>query len=154
MQIRLSMGNHEFTALLDSGSTHNFISTTTARRVGLHFHSNNGAHVIVANGDRVASRGLARDVGIHINQDRIGHEDFTVDCYSIPLDCYDMVLGVNFLRTLGPTLWDFDDLCMAFWHHGRRVLWKGVGSTHTDIAPTGRLHAVRGAELTLLDRLL
>ena len=77
-----------------------------------------------------------------------------MDCYSIPLDCYDMVLGVAWLRTLGPILWDFDGLCMAFWHHGHRVLWKGIGSTCTDIPPTGRLYAARGSKPALLDRLL
>lgn len=65
-----------------------------------------------------------------------------------------MVLGVTWLHTLGPILWDFDDLCMAFWHHGCRVLWKGIGSTCTDIPPTGRLHATCGSELMLLDCLL
>jgi hypothetical protein len=154
MQIRLSVGEHEFTALIDTGSTHNFISTTAARRAGLNFHSSHGAHVVVANGDRVACRGLARDVGIRITQDRVGHTDFSIDCYSIPLDCYDMVLVVAFLCTLGPILWDFNDLCMAFWHQGRRVFWKGVGSTRTDIAPTGRLHTMRGLEPALLERLL
>lgn len=44
MQIHLSVGNHEFTTLLDSGSTHNFISTKVAHRVGLQFHSSN-AHM-------------------------------------------------------------------------------------------------------------
>lgn len=29
---------------------------------------------------------------------------------------------------LGLILWDFDDLCMAFWHGDRRVFWKGMGS--------------------------
>ena len=38
MQIRVSIGNYELTTLLDSGSTHNFISSAAARRVGLHFH--------------------------------------------------------------------------------------------------------------------
>jgi len=57
---------------------------------------------------------LAQEIDI-----RIGAEYFTVDCYTIPLSCYDMVLGVSYLRTLGPILWDFDDLCMAFWHHGK-----------------------------------
>jgi hypothetical protein len=84
--------------------------------------------VVVTNGDHVACHGLAGDVAIHI-----GEEHFTVDCYAIPLDCYDVVLGVKYLRTLGPILWDFDNLCMALWHHGKRVLWKGIGSMRTDI---------------------
>ena len=87
MQIRLSVGEHEFTALINTGSTHNFISTTTARRASLNFHSSHGAHVVVANGDQVACRGLAHDVGIRITQDRVGHTDFSIDYYSIPLDC-------------------------------------------------------------------
>jgi hypothetical protein len=33
---------------------------------------------------------------------RIGEEFFTVDCYVIPLDCHDMVLGVAWLRAPGP----------------------------------------------------
>lgn len=64
---------------------------------------------MVANGDHMACHGLAHDVAI-----RIGKEHFMLDCYSIPLDCYDMVLGAAWLCTLGPILWDFDDLCMAF----------------------------------------
>jgi len=84
-------------------------------------------------------RGLARDVDL-----RIGGETFKVDCYSIPLDSYDMVLGVTWLRTLGPILWDFDNLCMAFTYHGRRVLWRGVGSPSAALPPTGGLLAARG----------
>jgi hypothetical protein len=64
------------------------------------------------------------------------------------------VLGVTFLRTLGPVLWDFDDMRMAFWRHGRRVLWKGIGSPRWDIAPTGKLYTMRHDARTLLARLL
>lgn len=99
----------------------------------------------MANGDRVACHGVAL---------RIGDEFFTVDYYTIPLDCYDMVLGVSFLRTLDPILWDFDDLCTAFWNQGHCVLWKGIGSTSTDIPPTGRLFTISKLESALLDRLL
>ena len=55
-----------------------------------------------------------------------------MDCYAIPLDYYDLVLGVQFLRTLGPILCDFDDLCLAFWHRDRCVLWHGLGSPRRD----------------------
>ena len=114
MQVKVGIGNHQFTALLDSGSTRNFISESAAQHVKLCLTASQGATVIVANGDRVACSGLAQEIDI-----RIGAEYFTVDCYTIPLSCYDMVLGVSYLRTLGSILWDFGDLCMAFWHHGK-----------------------------------
>lgn len=79
--------------------------------MNLRFHDSCGAHVVVTNGDRVVCRGLARDVTL-----RISTEEFLLDCYSIPLDCYDMVLAVAWLYMLGPILWDFNDLHMAFWH--------------------------------------
>ena len=102
MKLRVHIGAHAFTALLDSGSTHNFISTSAAQRAAIPaipFHDSGGAHVIVANGDRVQCQGIARNVGIRIN-----NESFEVDCYSIPLECYDMVLGITWLRSLGPIL--------------------------------------------------
>ena len=107
------------------------------------------ASVIVANGDRVACRGLARDVAT-----RIGSEFFAIECYTIPLDCFDMVLGISFLKTLGPILWNFDELCMSFWHHGHRVLWRGIGSPQKDRPPSYRLHAMTTSEQPLLDTLL
>jgi hypothetical protein len=79
---------------------------------------------------------------------------FSIDCYSIPIDTYDMVLGVTFLRTLGPILWYFDDLCMAFWCEGCRVFWRGIGSTRHDIQSTRRINSIRHNELVLLDKLL
>jgi hypothetical protein len=149
MQVCVTLGTHEFTVLLDSGSTTNFISCAASTCSHLRFQSGNGVYVRVTNGDRVDCRGLAHDVVIHI-----GQEEFIISCIAIPLDCYDMVLGVSFLRTLVPILWDFDDLCMAFWHHGCRVLWKGLGSSRSDIPPTGRVHTMRHDEPALLARLL
>lgn len=84
---------------------------------------------------------------------RIADEMFVVDCYTIPLDKWDMVLGVTFLRTLGPILWDFDDLCMAFTRGGHLVFWRGVGSTRHDVQST-RLHSISVTEQCILDKLL
>jgi hypothetical protein len=44
-------------ALLDFGSTHNFVDSEAAARVGIKFSSRAGFIVAVANGDRVASSG-------------------------------------------------------------------------------------------------
>lgn len=92
MQLRVQIGAHEFTALLDSGSTHNFISVPASQHANLPFVDSGGAHVVVPNGDRIPCRGLAHDVKL-----RIGDDSFMVDCFSIPLDCHDIVLGIAWL---------------------------------------------------------
>jgi len=62
MQLRVRVGKLTLSALLDSGSTHNFINTAAAARVGLQFADSEGAHVVVANGDCVACSGLTSNV--------------------------------------------------------------------------------------------
>jgi hypothetical protein len=59
----------------------------------------------------------------------IGDERFTVTCVDIDLGCFDFVLGVDFLRTLGPILLDFYTYTMTFWCLGRRVRWEGIEGT-------------------------
>jgi hypothetical protein len=101
----------------------------------------------VANGDRVPCSGLARDVEI-----KVGTDIFTINAYSIPLDCFDMVLGVAFLKPLHTVLMDFDDLVMAFNYNGNRVLWKGLGSSRCDIQTTARLVSIRQEEASVPDK--
>ena len=149
MKVNVKIGESVLCALLDSGSSSNFISLEAADHIGLHLHDSNGASVIVANGDRVACRGLARDVAA-----RIGSEFFSVECYTIPLDCFDMVLGISFLKTLGPILWNFDELCMSFWHRGHRVVWRGIGSPQRAKSTPGHIHALYTTEPPLLESLL
>lgn len=43
---------------------------------------------------------------------------------------------------------------MAFWHHGPRILWKGLGSPRWDIPSTERLHNIRNTTTPLVDDLL
>jgi hypothetical protein len=52
----------------------------------------------------------------------IGTEEFSISCFGINLGGFDVILGVDFLRTLGPILWDFEDMCMAFTRGSRRIL--------------------------------
>lgn len=84
--------------------------------------------MVVTNDDKVSCSGIARGADLHI-----GTEPFIVPRYAIPLGGYDVVLGVVFLRTMGPILWDVDDLCLAFWRTGRRIQWRSMGSSRRDI---------------------
>ena len=117
VQLWVRIGAHELTVLLDSISTHNFISAEAARHADLPLHDSRGAHMVVANGDRVECRGLARCVNLQISE-----ESFQVDMYSIPVHICDVVLGIAWLQNLGPILCDFAQCCMAFHLRRRRVI--------------------------------
>ena len=68
-----------------------------------------------------------------------------------------MVLGLTWLRVLGPILSDFATLCMAFTLQGRHVVWTGVGAPGTTPSAslsTANLYTDKGAEHALLEQLL
>jgi hypothetical protein len=80
----------------------------------------------VANGDRVSSRGICRAVHIFVDQD-----EFDIDIFVIPLEGYNIVHGVQWIRSLGPILWDFSRARVCCWLDDHRVVWQGV-ATHRD----------------------
>jgi hypothetical protein len=102
MQIDVNLAGHAFIVLLDSGSTHNFISESAAQRTRLPLQHRPCLTATVANGDRVSCVGVIRQAAITIQGDI-----FLVDLFVMPLAGYDMVLGTQWLATLGPILWDF-----------------------------------------------
>jgi hypothetical protein len=116
-------------ALVDTGSTHTFIKEEVAAQLGLWVEARPGLSVKVANGECVGCNGVCPKLPITIDKD-----DFNISCYVLPLDSFDVVLGVQWLRSLGPILWDFAHLSMSFWRHGRMVRWTGVGSTSPQCA--------------------
>jgi hypothetical protein len=86
-------------AMFDFGSTHNFVDSEAASRAGIVFTTQCSLHVVVANGDRVASSGCCRYLKISITD-----EDFIIDGYGLALGSYEMVLCVQWLASLGPIL--------------------------------------------------
>ena len=78
---------------------------------------------MVANCDRVCSPGVCLAIGV-----TIGDEAFSIDCFALDLGGFDLVLGVQWLRTLGPVVWDFGALAMSFWYNGWSHHWTGIGS--------------------------
>lgn len=60
----------------------------------------------------------------------------------------DIVLGVHWLRTLGPIVCDFKDMTMAFRHQGRTVRWSGLDSSRPQLS---MISASRDLLTALLD---
>jgi len=120
MLLSTTVSQTPFIALVDSGSTHCFMSTTTAGHLGLRPTPRPGLSVGVANGERVPSAGVCPNTLISI-----AGEDFYIDIFIIPLAGYELVLGCQWLRTLGPELWDFKLKTMMSWRDDHCVRWQG-----------------------------
>lgn len=109
MPLMVEIGSSTLVALLNSGSTHNFIAEDIMVAVGVLMRPQFGLSVTVASGDRVTSLGLCRAMSV-----RIGQQDSTLDCYAMLLEGFDVILGVQWLGTLGPITWDFSCMTMSF----------------------------------------
>jgi len=143
LQIGVTIGNVLFSALLDSGSSHSFISETAARRTGLPISARPRMTATVANGEQVACPGVLRQVPFSVQGDV-----FRTDLFVMPLAGYDVVLGAQWLGTLGPVTWDFQRRTMSFTQQGRTICWPCVqGAATAAICSTT-------ASASLLDELL
>jgi hypothetical protein len=123
LQVRVDLGAVTLVALLDTGSTHNFIGEDAAHRSGLAIQPRPRLTATVANGERITCPGVIRQAPISISG-----EPFQVDLFVMPLTGYDLVLGTQWLVTLGRIVWDFQDRTMSFTRQGRAVCWTDVAT--------------------------
>ena len=104
---------HQLTILVDGGSTHNFVQLRVAKFLGLRSTPVTPLPVMVGDGGVIHCDRRYPQVSITIQ----GHH-FTTDLFGLPLSGADLVLGVQWLRALGPVTTDYTALSMSFTHLG------------------------------------
>jgi hypothetical protein len=109
VQLKVELGAASVVALLDTGSTHNFISEAAALSSGLPIQPRPRLTATVANGEKVSCPGVLRQAPVTID----GRE-FRVDLFVMPLARFDVLLGTVWMATLGPIIWDFTTRTMTF----------------------------------------
>ena len=121
MRVQRQIGNTFAIVLLDSGSTHNFISKCLA--IKLMLQSDLGQHVKMklASGEKLVSLGWCTGVSI-----KLGNFFTKVDFYILTLEGYEMVMGTQWLCTLGEIIWDFSKLIMRFVYDEREITLQGM----------------------------
>jgi hypothetical protein len=77
--------------------------------------------VQIANGQEVRSPGRSQRVEVKVQGTVFGTELFI-----LPLAGCDIVLGIQWLRTLGPIMWDFTKLQMKFQYEGKSCMLRGL----------------------------
>lgn len=120
MRVSGSVYGQKMHILIDSGSTHNFIDSITAERLGCGMTENSPVTVIVANGDRI----LCNKVCAGLKWKMQGVE-FEAGLLVLPLEGCQMVLGIQWLILLGSILWNFKELRMEFMVGKKKVVLRG-----------------------------
>jgi hypothetical protein len=121
MRLLGSLQNHHVSILVDSGSTHNFLDPVFLHKVQLQITATPLLRVKIANGTTVQSMGKVTSVTFKVQ----GYS-FSTNFYLIALGGCDMVLGVDWLSTLGPILWDFSLMTMQFTFLGIHTQLNGL----------------------------
>ncbi|VFQ76677.1 unnamed protein product [Cuscuta campestris] len=106
--------------LLDSGSTHNFIHPSVAERLALVLHPVMLFRVYVGNGDSLCCSYSCPGTPLRLQ----GHL-FDVDLYLLAIHGPDIVLGVQWLQTLGKVSHDYATMTMEFVWQGETVTLRG-----------------------------
>ncbi|OIT20429.1 hypothetical protein A4A49_62062, partial [Nicotiana attenuata] len=106
--------------LIDGGSTHNFMHPRSAKKFKLPVEPASAFSVLVGNGQTLSCLGVIYEVPITIQ----GYS-FSTTFFAVDLCGSDLVLGVYWLATLGPSLTDYVNRIFEFIISGRRIRWRG-----------------------------
>ena len=109
MRIHEIIMEHNLLFLIDSGSTHSFLDSRWVTKLGLSCTLKKRLQVVVANGSKIKCPGQCLNAPI-----LLGNQLIHIDFYIFTLYGVDIVLGVKWLQTLGPILWDFKAKSMVF----------------------------------------
>ncbi|KAL1224617.1 putative mitochondrial protein [Cardamine amara subsp. amara] len=120
MRVKGLCGKKVIFILIDSGSTHNFIDADIADKIGC-VSKKSKIEVEVADGRKLGVSGKVDQFKWQIHT-----TTFTGEFLLIPLGGCDMVLGCQWLETLGPITWDFKKLYMKFTYEKQKVLLHGL----------------------------
>ncbi|XP_058732695.1 uncharacterized protein LOC131604261 [Vicia villosa] len=110
--------------LVDTGSTHNIMQPRIAHHLNLRTTPINQFSVMVGNGSHLQCEGICNQVEISLQ-----NKPFTLPFYLLPIEGADIVLGMAWLRTLGPIQADFSIPSLTFQHQNRPLTLTGDPSS-------------------------
>ncbi|XP_058767801.1 uncharacterized protein LOC131641513 [Vicia villosa] len=108
------------TVLIDTGSTHNILQPRIAQHLKLPTTPIPNFAVMVGNGSKLFCSGLCPKVPITLQD-----TSFTIPFHLLPIEGADVVLGMEWLRTLGPLMADFSIPKISFSYQNHDITITG-----------------------------
>jgi hypothetical protein len=110
----------EVLVLVDSGATHNFISQKLVHQMDWPVEPTAQMKVKLGNGFQIATQGVCRRLEICVGDLKINPE-----MHLFELGGIDVVLGIEWLKTLGDIITNWRQQTMSFWKDKAWVTLKG-----------------------------
>lgn len=120
-RLRALVKNKVMLILVDSGSSHSFISSNFLSAVGISSVSAEPKKVRVANGDIMISDQVVPALEWWVQ----GHT-FSTDLRVLDFQAYDAILGYDWLKTHSPIIRDWEARTMEFSDKGKQIVLKGI----------------------------
>jgi hypothetical protein len=116
------------TVLIDTGSTHNFLDINVARNLKLFVYPVPDMKVMVVDGKKIKNVGKCHKVKLQI-------QDFNLESefYTVPLGGVDVVLGVQWLQTLGTYSINHQENFIKFKWQGKTYKLYGFQPPQTQV---------------------
>ena len=130
-----TIGNRHVVQLVDGGSTHNFIQHQLVSQLSLTLRTTTPLRVMVGNGQQLECTSICESVPVTIQA-----TEFIVDLHVLPIAGANVVLGVQWLKSLGPVLTDYNSLRMKFFHAGTFVELQGDTETTLNSLSSSQFH--------------
>ncbi|KZV32717.1 hypothetical protein F511_31772, partial [Dorcoceras hygrometricum] len=121
LKLRGRIQGTEVVIMVDSGASHNFISRPLVEKLGLNVDESVRFRVRLGDGAKVLGRGLCRNMQIDL-----GACNVTITGHLFELGGVDVILGVDWLRTLGEVMLDWGKMRMKFRERGRDMNCRGT----------------------------
>ncbi|KAF2293985.1 hypothetical protein GH714_006084 [Hevea brasiliensis] len=123
MRVAIQINSFELIALIDSGSTHNFINDKIAEILKLPGKPTKPFNVKVADGTPLICGSKFRNIPFSLQG-----IPFVATFFSLPIMGLDVVLGVQWLQRLGTIACNWKDLTMDFKWEGQQRHLQGLRS--------------------------
>ncbi|KAL8167412.1 hypothetical protein V2J09_008911 [Rumex salicifolius] len=114
------VGKTKLHILIDPGSTHNFVNLDVAKAIGCKLEPVK-PFILATVCHKLTSEFKCSNFAWCLQ----GY-DYCIEVRPLPLDCCDLVLGIQWLTTVGPVQWDFMSMRMEFTHKGLKHVLRGV----------------------------
>lgn len=130
LKLLAQFGKHKVLILVDSGSVGTFVSKQLVQQLQLHTTPCDASTFRAADGGLMICKEKVTDLKWFIQ----GHS-FVSEAKVLPLKCYDLILGEDWLEDFSPMTIDYKLKTIKFEHKGNTISLQGVVDNNSTCTP-------------------